>query len=1834
MKPIVKIVIFIGLLILIGIVCIYAYKSYEGFQSTGSATFCNTNENKCAKQCLNTVYEPGGIRPENTDEQLMYDVYEINNLDKIIATNENINTNVDKYDMASELSEFDTGAPIPWDYENRTKDPGEILWGTVHSDVSKMIFDKAYTRAIFGSANPAEYIENNNDTGENVYRSNVFATTVYTPEAAAAIQVAEGFEDQWVSLIMEDVVERMLNNFDPNRERTLKIYEKMNASKPTIKIGGIDTGITRGIMPTKSYTQAAAEYDAEEAERVAKEKEKIASKVGRSVDDAAVKNMGESKAGALSRLKAMREKYNAYKGRARDAVKNLSKYALKGLAIVLKPVIAALRYVTKGLITKAARKFVGQFVKKALQFIGKIIAAEGTVGGICAGTIATLTAAIAQAQTAATAAFATVVGAPIGIALQAEVADLTSRLTLVTMGCAFIETMWGVIMVSLITWVPALLSTLVDSTFSQCPSDCQWNLERAFMEAPGGEVGWQIFSSVPVIGDFSYVFGPYFCWGTPGGVLTSKLKENIKTPYYYFDPTLSIYTSNKPYAKVPDPNAPTTGTLVASGISENLPEYIDHYLYKDYNGQYPFLVDFSHKIMLDKMAQYYYNMSRKKIYINADGTGTFEYISKIYGVISSTELSCDIQCELTEVTIDLMRGTKLCEKIVEVPPDAPCWHHDRRFYFYIDITKGASLDTPENARCSNYMKYLQTPTTARPYPSCSSLPATGNLNSSECQSMTSINSIYDLNNKVVGQNVINMGTMCNKRLLMDTAVPGLGPRSSWNKTIRMRDNMDKYFVSGCTNTNDTGAEAMDSKNFNSEGVQVGDTIVAVGPIGGLWYPPTIDIKQCPSDVVSSGSNGSNGACITSSAPTQIPLDTSCDTVKNKVSKFGTTTRTDNTRSRTSGGANDIKLIVSSNPADWTITIKSNQEGSAEVLPNLKSEVAKSYHITWLDCPPGDLKCREQKPGFWGNMAMQSALGYIGSTVSAFGGMLPVGAAIVAGISYMGIDQLINCAITEAAKQEGTFVINGLIVTSHSGFYLIHHGPTMEFSPGYTPTIIPTIPPLGIYNCANRYTIRKYVSAFRTTYGSSKQIQKIHRITPRRDTSIERIPLGHPINNELSCVFSTEYLDIASGRSITKDFKILMNKNTSDYPNLITYQPSNNVYDTGIPNPEPFTLSMNEPPIPTLVTTDIRPSRCRQVVDCSNPQLQARLFSQFEANHLGILIDNRPGSASLKTLGTFGQVSNPINAWTPLTESENKQCVFNLVLTEYTDIHTEPLPLPTYKQRRVTMDLKEVLNPTADTVCLFDLVTDDYPYYVWYTQIPDKELTIPAGATEINKNFQPNSPNCPELTDCSGTALIANLVTQFNKKYTDRKINTVFRSFTPITRAPPVPVCDYDVEMFRTDGITSVVNKETVRMYLKQTTDMTTYPGGCMYDLDKDDSNTSDSGLSLNNSSMIGGLENSYTWSSDFTNTIRRTLNNYILPVLGLNSVETVKAASKSMKNAIVTTYNDSVLVQKLQACPTLACNDPYILQKIINRYNFINSPVYPSNQYKSLQRSITSFRRAGIASPTRCHVEFIGTETTYDDILMTALNENIRASLLQYEFDTVNGNTNCVFTIKPFTQDDITNGKLSVSNDPYGIQSDSTIVDPNLNGKTIINPVSGSSASGTFTYATPTVNCMDPFVLTKIRSIYESIDVSYPTVVPKQAKYNKMVSVLEWFNPVPNICEYKMNIQHQYYDTDYGYYYKVPATTTFSTADTPTYITATWTPDTDYDIETGTLIKNTPTVKEFFLPNFDARSNGKIYESTDTNAAEVVFPYLANEDITPVPSQTRRYTIITPPYKF
>jgi len=1043
--------------------------------------------------------------------------------------------------------------------------------------------------------------------------------------------------------------------------------------------------------------------------------------------------------------------------------------------------------------------------------------------------------------------------------------------------------------------------------------------------------------------------------------------------------------------------------------------------------------------------------------------------------------------------------------------------------------------------------------------------------------------------------------------------------------------MEKYFVTGCTFVDGTAPDAVDSKG-NVEGIQVGDTVVAVGDIGVNWYPPTFKPN---------GVGNFDG--------TKVPDSVDCKAVHDKFNKYGTTSHVDHTidyNSNTAAAA-DTVVVKSTIPSPWETMIQTNGNQTTHASPTrireepLKS-VAKNMMVMWVDCVAGDTECRQKKKGFWEDFALGSAMGYVGSTVNTKG--IPTGALFVAGLGYLGVQQLMDCTVGEVAKQEGTFVVNGMVITSHASSYLIHHGPTIEYSPGYTPTIDTrgNMPSLQLYDCVNRYTVRKFVSAFRSTYANSnRRIQKIYDISPRRDTTGEALPEGHVANSSPCCVFNVQYRDGNNPMPVTANFKLPMNKVSLDM--VSTYQPGTQVFQDNIPKPEPFImgsfLPVSEPAIPAITATDIRPSSCPTAVTCNDLALQARLFEQFNESHIGVAIDNGPirlNPGDPWSVVQSADIKNPMGAWTlPTTDGENA-CVFNLNVTDI-DIQTGSPTVPAkVTRRRVKMNLVDIPNPTDETRCLYDLGSDDYPYNVWYQKIPKNWFEVPPAPTEINTNFQPNPPNCPQLTDCSGVDLMANLVTQFNKAHTDRKISMIYRYFTPLILrgSTPVPVCDYDVEMTRMGGGTPVVNKETVRMYLKPVSSSSSEQ--CMYDLDRDDSDTASSGISLNDSAILGILDTPFAWSSSFTRTIKRALNNLLLPVLGLDSVNKIMTASVTAKNTATTVYNDAALTQKLYACPQVTCNDPFVLQRILNRYNFDTHPTYPTEQYQSERRSIVSFRRAGIASPTRCHVELIERVDTYDDFLYAPKPENSRTFLQQYYYD-ISGD-NCAFTIKPLSKNDISKRIMDLSGDPYGIQSESSVVDPRLTGRLVLDPLLGSNAGSppSFTYTSPTVDCISPAVLKEIREIYEARDLIPTSRLVGGVVNNQMVSVLKYFNPAPNICEYKMNIRHTYFDVDYGYYYNVPparAGKIFSANDEPSYIVAKWAPNTNYIVETGKLMDNKPmTVEEFFFPDLTIVGD-KFYRESDKNRTTPLdLPYLSAEGMTSIdPTQAPRFITLTPP---
>jgi hypothetical protein len=89
-------------------------------------------------------------------------------------------------------------------------------------------------------------------------------------------------------------------------------------------------------------------------------------------------------------------------------------------------------------------------------------------------------------------------------------------------------------------------------------------------------------------------------------------------------------------------------------------------------------VDFSNVVVLQEMCDFYYQSSVVNANVNADGTVSFGYITKINKVIGSSEQSADVLCDITNVIVNMDTGKTVSSNLAA--------GSDRRFYF-AKITK-------------------------------------------------------------------------------------------------------------------------------------------------------------------------------------------------------------------------------------------------------------------------------------------------------------------------------------------------------------------------------------------------------------------------------------------------------------------------------------------------------------------------------------------------------------------------------------------------------------------------------------------------------------------------------------------------------------------------------------------------------------------------------------------------------------------------------------------------------------------------------------------------------------------------------------------------------------------------------------------------------------------------------------------------------------------------------------------------------------------------------------------------------------------------------------------
>jgi len=140
---------------------------------------------------------------------------------------------------------------------------------------------------------------------------------------------------------------------------------------------------------------------------------------------------------------------------------------------------------------------------------------------------------------------------------------------------------------------------------------------------------------------------PYLCMGNRGlaygrGVGKPKLK-------------LDLVTKTPPEPAEPPPPSQWMSAAFADEIDN------------------PCNIDFSDSTVLQEMCDFYYQAAMTDSNVNADGSVSFGYITKITKVTGSSEQSADIICDITNIVVNMETGKTISSMVAT--------GSDRRFYF-------------------------------------------------------------------------------------------------------------------------------------------------------------------------------------------------------------------------------------------------------------------------------------------------------------------------------------------------------------------------------------------------------------------------------------------------------------------------------------------------------------------------------------------------------------------------------------------------------------------------------------------------------------------------------------------------------------------------------------------------------------------------------------------------------------------------------------------------------------------------------------------------------------------------------------------------------------------------------------------------------------------------------------------------------------------------------------------------------------------------------------------------------------------------------------------------
>lgn len=1761
----------------------------EGFQSYGGTV-------KATRPSTDPLDTPA----ETPEEQVVYDLYEEKN---IPIPPDPYYTPLQKYNTAGQLTQFDMGAEVPWDYDNKDMDPQEILWGTVYPECSQSIFTKAYNREMFSSGNN---VEMDQGTGQFFYRSNVFQTTVYDEQSAAALQYLEFIQDFATEEIFEGILggiaERTKRKLDAMKARdaATKRANKLLSMSPAdavkdvnARVDTLRADLVKEKAPgSKGYTTFVSDFPFENGGRLptAVELENF-QKVTQAELDEALTPLERKilKGEAVNKtVDAIEDGKSAYAKVYQEVVKEQAEKTLEK-ARILRGQAGGMWARTKLQASQWANKRILEPGKKALAEVSeaarlsKLSSTFAAARKILQTVMEKLTSVAAIRLLGAT--LSKVLMSPLLKAAGAFFAKAVGRL-IVGLGVAMgvltlagpvgwaIEAFLMVFSIACIAIVPAFMSVLVDPDpeMSKCPiinGKETFNIRDSIVKSSGaGEAGWEILSAIPVLGDVMYAIGPYIC-SEPDG--TAHLRVPFQPPPYYFDSTLSIFYANKPNIQG------CTRDIIKNSVDCRNADIAYRDVRQYYECKNPnkctndeivtksqwniYWVDFANKKMLDKMAQHYMLTSRKFYNVEYDGRISYEYISKFYGIIASSQYSCDVQCEITKVVFEPYSGNKYEKIVLDPPRDTGMRYHDRRFYFTVDVRKG--LYKPSKA------------------------PATDTRLSRE-------------------------------GLVKGTVSVPTGVADKWDAL--MNDNMDKYVITGCTHVNGTGYDASDG---SAEGEYVGDAVVALGNPGENYSPPIMVLGK-ESDIPKS--------------------ETECDAFRVSYSRPGMRYAPAQRGSEGSSVpivGNIFKTTAIVEP--WGANNQKGEVGSATEgfqVMLLEGSETKEWGVT------------RQFPSRLGEgfgAAFTGVMGYLPLRWGFMGGIVATTTQSANVIQGESLGSALSCLWQDVKNQTGTFILNARTLTNTDNF-IINRGPTLEFAPGYTPTLRPCelVDPapgaptqagiqLTSIDCANRFSLRRAIQYYHSNYKEgSKQfrILKIFDIEPRRITKT---------NPTSMCVYSVEEVEfdpltranvlgaVPRQSVIGIEHALVTDPTSGAYDDTCVFYPTGTTVTnrTGIRNSnspdaqqkvipvfEPIQMNFKEydfsksdlPPSTTKFT--LRTCNNNQPMDCSNPALRSALQAEFDLVHFA---------------KDYTVISDPVNlvkTYTPpQTVPGQFECVYvaNLEKTDYNLLETDP----GYKTRitdTITMTFKESVT-TGTSTCAVELLNDSFSLGYSYSPIPgpNRWFDVPVPPYPVNPNILRTSctttypdkddPRRIPYSSCAGTPIVTALVQGFNERYDDRKILRVFRANSPLTATvsqDSVIECDYEVDMMRVlkDG-SNLVQRETLRL---QGTAVTDPKRPCDYQFTNDYSGFPNSGVSIEKTGLLdakgeqsGALAAPVLWTTSFLTSLRNQFNSVIAPlsnVGGKTIPEAMKAVSRPARVTMDNLNSFVVGSQTLANCPSMTCSSEELMRRVVNRYNFDNYPDYPKGQFGVVKRTLERIRRAGFGGPSTCHFELIERIDTYNDFVEKPVTTQY--FLRKYQFNIENsqstGSADCSYRIQPLSKEAIANNVMDISGNPYGIRADQSLL------------------TKEYIQEDTVIDCMNADVLQMVKRAYESTNTRK---TPPRTPLNTLKQIKFGFTPRPNVCEYCVVVDHVNYDKEYGM--------TYNTQNDTTYIVVKWDENTAYNVDGAQIRPNAaPTsIEEYFPGDIDVRADGAYLGTTRVDP-----PYLFFEGVQDIESNPSKYRVV------